>query len=203
MAHVPNVKCVLVGECAVGKTTLLIALTENRFAVQWVPSMLDNVSIALEAQGRLFNLNLWEVRGTPGCDYTRLRSLSYPETDVFLVFFSIIHRYSLERVKDWVQEVRHNCPDAKVFVVLTKLDLRDDPATNEQLKDMGKTMISEAEGRELANEVGADKYMECSTMHGINLKELFEEVCSITVSSTLKDPTPQKISTKRKKCPMM
>lgn len=44
-------------------------------------------------------------------DYDRLRPLSYPQTDVFLVCFSVVSPASFENVKEkWVPEVRHHCP---------------------------------------------------------------------------------------------
>ena len=89
----------------------------------------------------------------------------------FSFFFAINNRRSYEQVKEWVTEVRGHCPRAKLFVNLTKLELRDDPVTKEQLKDLEMTLISEQEGRELANEVGADKYFECSSVQMINVKE--------------------------------
>ena len=44
-------------------------------------------------------------------DYDRLRPLSYPQTDVFLVCFSVISPASFENVKEkWIPEITHHCP---------------------------------------------------------------------------------------------
>ena len=44
-------------------------------------------------------------------DYDRLRPLSYPQTDVFLVCFSVVKPDSFENVKEkWIPEIRHHCP---------------------------------------------------------------------------------------------
>src|SRR3990167_42206 len=172
-----NVRALVVGEKGVGKTALLITFTENRFPWEYVPPSLDNYTTGFEAKGLFFNLALWELRVGPNSHYARLKKMSYPETDVFIACFSISDRTSFGKVKWWVEEARAYCPEAKVFVVLTKLDLRDDPATIEQMKELGETLISEEEGRELATEIGADKYMECSSIQNANLRELFEDVC--------------------------
>ena len=43
-------------------------------------------------------------------DYDRLRPLSYPQTDIFLIGFSTVSTTSFANVKEkWVPEVRHHC----------------------------------------------------------------------------------------------
>jgi Rho family protein len=38
--------------------------------------------------GKLVNLTVWDSAGAE--DYDRLRPLAYPQTDVFVLFFSIV-----------------------------------------------------------------------------------------------------------------
>ena len=60
----------------------------------------------------------------------RLRPLSYPQTDVFLICFSLVSPASFENVRaKWFPEVSHHCPNTPVILVGTKLDLRDDPVS--------------------------------------------------------------------------
>jgi small GTP-binding protein len=76
-------------------------------------------------------------------DYDRLRPLSYPQTDVFLICFSIIGPTSYQNVKSkWVPEVTHHCPNTKIILVGTKLDLRDDKETLDRLHGKGQDTIS-------------------------------------------------------------
>merc|ERR1719316_2479135 len=75
------------------------------------------------ADGKPINLGLWDTAGQE--DYDRLRPLSYPQTDVFLVAFSLISRASFENVKQkWWPELKHHCPGVPTILVGTKLDLR-------------------------------------------------------------------------------
>jgi Ras-related C3 botulinum toxin substrate 1 len=68
-------------------------------------------------------------------EYSRLRALSYPETDVFLLCFSVISPSSFDNIKTkWHPEVSHHCPEAKTLLVGTKIDLRDDKETIDSLK---------------------------------------------------------------------
>jgi len=60
-------------------------------------------------------------------DYDRLRPLSYPQTDVFLICYSVINPVSFENVRaKWSPEIKHNNPDTPVVLVGTKSDLLND-----------------------------------------------------------------------------
>lgn len=109
-------------------------------------------------------------------DYDRLRPLSYPQTDVFLICFSLVDSGSLENVSvKWYPEVRHHCPDALIILVGTKLDLRDDMDTIEKLKKKKQTPITYRQGLAVAERIGAVKYLECSALTQKGLKTVFDE----------------------------
>ncbi|XP_042262028.1 rho-related GTP-binding protein RhoA-C-like [Thunnus maccoyii] len=80
-------------------------------------------------------LALWDTAGQE--DYDRLRPLSYPDTDVILMCFSIDSPDSLENIPEkWTPEVKHFCPNVPIILVGNKKDLRNDEHTRRELAKM-------------------------------------------------------------------
>ena len=158
-----NIKCVVVGDGAVGKTCLLISYTTNAFPGEYIPTVFDNYSANVMVDGRPINLGLWDTAGQE--DYDRLRPLSYPQTDVFLICFSVISPTSFENVAvKWHPEISHHAPEVPFILVGTKMDLRDDTDTVEHLKQKGWVCVSTAAGQEKCRALGGFKYLECSAL---------------------------------------
>jgi cell division control protein 42 len=169
-----TIKCVVVGDGAVGKTCLLISYTTNKFPSEYVPTVFDNYAVTVMIGGDPFTLGLFDTAGQE--DYDRLRPLSYPQTDVFLVCFSVVSTSSFENVKEkWVPEITHHCPKTPHLLVGTCVDLRDDAATIEKLAKNKQRPISVEQAEKLARELRAVKYVECSALTQKGLKNVFDE----------------------------
>jgi len=186
-----TVKLVVVGDGAVGKTSMLITYTTNTFPGEYIPSVFDNYSANVIVGGKPVEVGLWDTAGQE--DYDRLRPLSYPQTDVFLICFSIISPSSLENVPSkWHPEIDHHCHGIPIVLVGTKKDLRDDPETVSRLKEKGMAPLTPEQGETTAKKIGAAKYMEISSLRGEGLKELFDTAIQTVITSAAAAPGGKK-----------
>ena len=65
-----------------------------------MPTVFENYVTLVQFEGRLVELALWDTAGQE--EYDRLRPLSYPESDVILIVFSVDFPVSLANVQDKV-----------------------------------------------------------------------------------------------------
>ncbi|KAH7568844.1 hypothetical protein JRO89_XS06G0060100 [Xanthoceras sorbifolium] len=210
------IKCVTVGDGAVGKTCMLISYTSNTFPTDYVPTVFDNFSANVVVDGSTVNVGLWDTAGQE--DYNRLRPLSYRGADIFLLAFSLTSKASYENVhKKWTPELRHYAPNVPIVLVGTKLDLREDkqflsdhpgttPITTAQAFTLTHALLvvmiviyesTGVQGEELKKMIGAVTYIECSSKTQQNVKTVFDAAIKVA----LRPPTkPKKKPHKSRAC---
>jgi hypothetical protein len=70
-------------------------------------------------------------------------------------------------------------PRVPIVLVGTKLDLRNDPSTLDQLADKNQRPITQSQGEYLARVCSARVYLECSSMLNFNVRNVFQQVIAI------------------------
>jgi len=181
-----KLKLVEIGDGGTGKTCFMKRHVNFEFPQGYVPTTMDDYTqpkfewgrgnpngLSEEDEGKTVELVMWDTYTSE--DYPRLRVLMYPQTDIFLVFFSVMGPCSfLNTERVWVPEIRHHMPQTPFILVATKVDLRDDAEALKRLAIRGEEPIDSDTGLEKAKELGAVGYVECSAKTGLNVHEIVE-----------------------------
>ena len=145
------------------------------------------------------NLGLYDTSGNDENKVMRLDT--YSQTTVFILAFAIDDIRSYENVRrKWHKEIKHSAqPNIPILLVGMKVDARKaDPIQGKAKNMLGadecwdidthairynssprqarKKTITYAQGVMLHKEIGATRYMECSSFEHEGIKEVFEEV---------------------------
>jgi small GTP-binding protein len=183
-----HIKCVVVGDGAVGKTCLLLSYSTNAFSGEYIPTVFDNYSANIMIEDQQINLQLWDTAGQE--DYKKIRLLSYPQTDIFVICFSLVSQASLENVQNmWIPEIKEYCPTTPYILVGMKSDLRDQISTHiDDFKSKGWDPISTSKAEDMKKTIKAQSYIECSAKIQYNIKEVFEAAVKVVLHPPSADP---------------
>ncbi|MHA2004838.1 MAG: Rab family GTPase [Candidatus Thorarchaeota archaeon] len=159
----PIYKMVLIGEGGVGKTSITVRYTENRFDENMKMTIGVNfASKEVILEDGSVRLMLWDLGGQP-----RFRDVVagyFKGSRVALAVYDANRYFSLERLTDWIERVRDNAPECQLIFVGNKID--------ERQNGQG---VSLDDGREFATKYGA-ACVEVSAKTGEGISELFEVV---------------------------
>ncbi|KAL2897188.1 Rac-like GTP-binding protein 3, partial [Bienertia sinuspersici] len=95
------IRCVTVGDGAVGKTCMLICYTINKFPTDYIPTVFDNFSANVVVESTTVNLGLWD---TAGEGLQQIMTTELPR---------------------WVPELQNFAPDVPWVLVDTKMIFKE------------------------------------------------------------------------------
>jgi len=172
LSNITRIKLVVVGDGAVGKTSLLMRFSTGQFPTDYVPTVFENSTVQITYKNEQILLNFWDTAGQE--EYDRLRPLSYPRSDIILLCFSTISQVSFESIKQkWWPEVHHYIPDVPYILVGTKIDLRESKALDPHTNKFNP--VSFEQGNAVAKEIGCVKYLEICSKDGRGTQEVLDE----------------------------
>ncbi|KAH9935863.1 ras family-domain-containing protein [Epithele typhae] len=179
-------KVVVCGDGACGKTSLLNVFTRGWFSDVYEPTVFENFVHDIYVDEQLIELSLWDTAGQE--EFDRLRSLSYAETHVIMLCFSVDNPTSMENVEiKWIPEILEYCPGVKVrWARSLKCDLREDQETAIKLARHGTHTVQYEEGLTVARRIRASRYLECSSKHNRGVNEVFYEAARVSLSTRSK-----------------
>ena len=104
-----------------------------------------------------------------------MRPLAYSKAHVILIGFSVDSPDSLDNVQaKWAEEARDRCPGVPIILVGLKKDLREDPIAVDEMRKKGLKFTTTKQGNDMKETIGAKKYLECSSLTGDGVDDVFE-----------------------------
>ncbi|CAF1322808.1 unnamed protein product [Adineta steineri] len=176
---IEEIKVVVVGDGYTGKTTLCIVYKDGEYPQDpYVPTIFENYAATVTLNNRKYILNLFDSAGQE--EYDQLRIMAYPNTNIFILCFSVVDPDSYSNIlSKWIPELNRYAPRVPIILVGTKLDLRNDQSTLDQLAEKNQQPISQSQGDYLAHVCSAKVYLECSSMLNYNVRNVFEQAIDI------------------------
>lgn len=167
MADIPLLKVVVVGDGAVGKTTLIRRYCEGKFHASRVATIgVDFYTQHVDLTGGTVKLSIWDMAGQDR--FQVVRSGFYRGSLAAALVYDVTSMTSLANLKRWHEEVLGAMARQKLLVVGNKVDL-------------DRVVRSEV-GRAAARHFNAP-YIETSALTGEGVAGLFEALASLAVDA--------------------
>ena len=166
-----KLKCVLIGETAVGKTSIITQYINNEFNPDVKSSIgVDNLIKEIEIENTKIKFELWD---TPGQKiYTSANKIFMKNTDIALIVYDITNKETFEKVNHWinlVKEVNGN-RNLIIGIAANKSDLYEN------------TEVNREEGEEYAKKINALYFESTATDHE-NVVNIFEELIKAYINT--------------------
>ena len=116
-----KISAILVGAASAGKTSLIQNYLHNAQCPQDIRRSGLDKHVCTKTFGKN-NVKLNIVDGTDEASLVEDRQKIYKSIDVFFICVSQSDRQSWNEVGKWKQEINEKCPNAPIFLVLTKDD---------------------------------------------------------------------------------
>ncbi|KAJ6253429.1 ras and ef-hand domain-containing protein [Anaeramoeba flamelloides] len=157
-------KVVLLGQSAVGKTSICIRFCQNEFELNQEPTIgAAFQNCLLDLGEKKVTLQIWDTAGQER--YNSLTSMYYRGAKGAIIIYDVTNPDSYESAKDWVKEIRQQgSSSVKVILVANKIDL-----TNHSVQ---KTeVLKYCEKHNLL-------FSEVSAKNGLGVDELFYDLAT-------------------------
>ncbi len=123
-------KFIIIGDTAVGKSSLLVKYIDKSFVINYVPTIgVDLRSKKIEYSDIKIKINIWDIAGNEA--YQQIVSPYYKNVHAVIVMFDLSNPSTFENVKYWLENIKTNCNSEPVIVLVgNKSDL---PHNNYQM----------------------------------------------------------------------
>jgi len=161
-------KVIVIGDPAVGKTSLLTKFATNKFEEKYLPTVGVSIvkeTIELKESNATINLMFWDVAGQP--QFYMLHRPYFNGADGMLLVFDITRSSTFSNINNWYNSaVKYGLSGIPRILIGNKVDLKDER----------KIILPMAE--HLSEKLNAP-YFETSALTGETVKEIFQKIAEL------------------------
>ncbi|MHA1746869.1 MAG: GTP-binding protein [Promethearchaeota archaeon] len=155
-----RLKLVIVGDPAVGKTSIISKFVTQKIPADYRPTL--GISITAQTykiQNKVLNFLIWDLAGQKF--FQRVRKKYYHGSHAAFVMYDATRRETFDiQVEKWFNDLRSILPDIPIVLIGNKIDLAK------------KRQVTTTEGEKLAKKLGCS-FLETSAKSGENVKDAF------------------------------
>ncbi|CAG10657.1 unnamed protein product, partial [Tetraodon nigroviridis] len=191
--------CMLVGDGAVGKTSMIISYIFNGYNSNYTQTAFDVFTGLVHVNGVPTRIKLIDSAGQVDLahnvrvslsraypsqlslcllsqeEFGHLRALCYAHVDVFILCFSLVNPVSFQNIASkWIPQIRSGNRTSPIVLVGTQSDLCQSVDILIHLAQHGTKPVAHGRATRLARRIGAGDYLECSALTQHNLKDVFD-----------------------------
>ncbi len=161
-------KVIVIGDPAVGKTSLLSKFATNKFEEKYLPTVGTNIlkePVELKEENATVNLMFWDIAGQP--QFYMLHRPYFNGADGVILVFDITRSSTFSNVNNWWNScVKYGLSGVPRIIVGNKVDLKEER----------KIILPMAE--HLSEKLSAP-YLETSALTGETVKHLFHKIAEL------------------------
>ena len=159
-----SIKIVLLGETAVGKTSIIQRFITDSFNSNCISSLSAQFnSKTMEINGETLKIDIWDTAGQE--KYRSLARIFYKDAKVIVFVYDITNKKTFEEIKNyWFPQTKDNCENNVIYALVgNKNDLYE------------KEEVNEIDAQKYAEEINAI-FKTTSALSNVGINNLFENI---------------------------
>lgn len=172
-------KLLLLGESKVGKTSILLQYTENKFIENQLGTMGVDFKKKFVIRGDIIICNqIWDTCGQDR--YNSVTKTFFKGSQAIILVYSIDSKESFNKVNQWLEKIDQNASlNVIKILIANKCDLEE------------KRVVLYEKGKKLAEE-NKMKFFEVSAQSNTNIEVMFDTLIDDLLEANKKNPAPSK-----------